>query len=163
MRNAVLPVLALCLAASPLAARKDQTQTTALTLRALAGPAMPYERTEPRGTGGYSSTSCPGSGVYGGYSSPLDFNCQTPYTPPQLFHISIQRVVVHAKFEGNGNAYTVACTAHWNGSGCGRLIPGDTFGVEVRGTTMWVNAPRDGNKGRPIRAKYRILSVRPVQ
>jgi hypothetical protein len=163
MRKAILLVLTLCLVDSSLAARKDQTLTTTLTVRALACPAMPHETTVPRRTGGYGSTSCPGTGLYGGYSSPLDFNCQSLHTPPQLIHITIQRVMVHAKLEGDGNVYTVACTAHWTGSGCGRLIPGDTFGVEVKGTTMWVNAPRDGNTGKPIRAKYRILDVRPMQ
>jgi hypothetical protein len=160
MRKAILLLLALCLAGPPLAAIKDRTPKTTLTLHAVARPAMPYE-TKPW-TGQYSGTSCSGSEMYWGYSSPLDVNCQPLPTPPQAIPITIRRVVVQGQLEGNGKVYTVACTAHWVGSGCGWLIPGGTVGAEVRGTSMWVNTSRGGNIGKPIRVKYRILDVRPV-
>jgi len=162
MRKAVLLVLTLCLAGPPLAAIKQRTQKETLTLRALACPAMPYEKTTPW-TGGYSGTSCSGSGMYWGYSSPLDVNCRPLPAPSQVIPITIRRVVVHGQLEGDGKVYTVACTAHWVGSGCGMLIPGNTFEAEVKGMTMWVNAPHGGNNGKPSRAKYRILDVRPIR
>ncbi len=159
MRNAVLLVLALCLAVSPSAATKNRTQKTTLTLRAVVGPRMPYETTP--WTGGYSGTSCSGSVMYWGHSSPLDVNCRPLPTPPQAIPITIQRVVVQGQLEGNGKVFTVACTAHWVGSGCGWLMAGDTVGAEVRGTTMWVSTHRAGNAGKSMRVKYRILDVRP--
>ncbi len=161
MRKAVLLVLALCLASPPLAAIKNRTQKTTLTLHVLASPAMRYEKTTPW-TGAYSNTSCAGSGMYGGYSSPLDVNCRALPASPQAIPITIRRVVIHGQLEGDGKVYTVACTAHWVGSGCGWLIPGDTFKAEVRGTTVWVNFSHGGGTGKPIRAKYRILEVRPM-
>ncbi len=120
MRKAVLLVLALCLASPPLAAIKNRTQKTTLTLHALASPAVPHEKTTPW-TGAYSNTSCAGSGMYGGYSSPLDVNCRALPAPPQAIPITIGRLVVQGQLEGDGKVYTVACTAHWVGSGCGWL------------------------------------------
>ena len=160
MRKAVLLVLALCLASPPLAAIKNRTQKTTLTLHALASPAVPHEKTTPW-TGAYSNTSCAGSGMYGGYSSPLDVNCRALPAPPQAIPITIGRLVVQGQLEGDGKVYTVACTAHWVGSGCGWLTPGNPFKAEVRGTTMWINASHGGDTGKPIRAKHRILDVRP--
>jgi len=161
MRKAVLLVLVLSLASPRSAAIKHPTQKTTLTLRALASPAMPYGKAKPW-IGAYSGASCSGSGMYWGNSSPLDVNCGALPAPPQAIHITIRSVVVQSQLEGDGKVYTVACTVHWVGSGCGWLIPGDTFGAEVKGTTMWVYAPHGGNPGKPIRAKYRILEVRPV-
>jgi hypothetical protein len=161
MRKVVLLMLVLCLASPRLAAIKHPTEKTTLTLHALACPAMPYGKTTPW-IDAYSSTSCSGSGMDWGPSSPIDFNCGPLPAPPQAIHITIQRVVVQGQLEGDGKVYTVACTAHWVGSGCGWLIPGDTFGAEVKGTTMWVDARRGGSTGKPIRAKYRILDVRPA-
>jgi len=162
MRKATLLVLALCLAVSPLSAIRHRTQKTTLTLHALVSPAIPKEKTTfwigaDRGTG------CSRSGMYGVYSSPLDVNCRPLPAPPQVIPITIRREVVQCQLEGNGKVYTVGCTAHWVGSSCGRLVPGDTLGAEVKGMTMWVNAPHSGNSGKPIRAKYRILDVRPVR
>jgi len=162
MRKAILLALALCLAVSPLMAIRHRTQKTTLTLRALACPAMPYGKTTPW-IGAYSGTGCSGSGMYGSYPSPLDVNCRPLPTLPQAIPITIRRVVVQGQLEGDGKVYTVACTANWVGSGCGWFIPGDTFGAEVKGTTLWVYAPRGGNPGKPIRAKYRILDVRPAK
>jgi hypothetical protein len=161
MRKAILLALALCLAVSPLMAIRHRTQKTTLTLRAVARPAMRYEKTP--WTGGYSGTSCSGSEMYWEYSSPLDVNCRPLPAPSQAIPITIQRVVIQGQLEGNGKVYTVSCTAHWVGSGCGWLIAGDTVGAEVRGTTMWVNTRRGGNAGKPIRVKYRILDVLPVR
>ena len=162
MRKVVLLVLALSLASPRSAAIKHPTQKTTLTLHALACPAMPCGKTTPW-IGAYSGTSCSGSAMYRGSSSPPDVNCGLLPAPAQAIHVAIRRVVVQGKLEGDGKVYTVACTAYWAGSGCGWLIPGDTFGAEVKGTTMWVNSHRGGNTEQPIRAKYRILEVRPVQ
>jgi len=160
MRKAVLVVLALCLAGPPLAATKHPTQKTTLTLHALACPAMPSGKMTPW-IGAYSATSCSGSTMYRGNSSPSYDNCGALPAPSHAIHVTIRRVVVQGQLEGEGKVYTVACTAYWAGSGCGWLIPGDTFRAEVKGTTMWVNARRGGNAEMPIRAKYRILEVRP--
>jgi hypothetical protein len=161
MRKAVFLVLALSLASPRSVAIKHPTQKTTLTLHALPSPAMPSGKTTPW-IGAYGGTSCSGSGTYWGNSSPLDVNCGPLPPPPQTIHVTIRRVVVQGQLEGDGKIYTVACTAYWAGSGCGWLIPGDTFGAEVKGTTMWVNTRRGGNAEKPIRAKYRILDVRPV-
>jgi hypothetical protein len=162
MRKAVLLVLVLCLAGPRSAAIKHPTQKTTLTLHALASPAMPSGKTTPW-IGAYGGTRCSGSEMYWGNSSPLDINCGSPPPPPQTIHVTIRRVVVQGQLEGDGKVYTVACTAYWAGSGCGWLVPGDTFGAEVKGTTMWVNERRGGDAQQPIRAKYRILDIRSVQ
>jgi hypothetical protein len=101
--------------------------------------------------------------MYWGNSSPPDADCGALTASPLTIHVTIRRVVVQGQLEGGGKVYTVACTAYWVGSGCGWLIPGDTFGAEVKGTTMWVDERRSGNAEKPIRAKYRILDIRPVQ
>ena len=162
MRKAVFLVLALSLASPRSVAIKHPTQKTTLTLHALPSPAMPSGKTTPW-IGAYGGTSCSGSGTYWGNSSPLDVNCGPLPPPPQTIHVTIRRVVVQGQLEGDGKIYTVACTAYWAGSGCGTLIPGETFRAKVKGMTMWVNAPHSGNNGKPIRAKYRILNVRPVR
>ncbi len=161
MSKAVLLVLALCLAGPPLAATKHPTQKTTLTLHALACPAMPSGKTMPW-IGASSGTRCTGSAIYWGNSSPPDVDCGALPPPPQAIHVTIRRVVVQGQLDGDGKIYTVACTAYWAGSGCGWLIPGDTIGAEVKGTTMWVDERRGGNGEKPIRAKYRILDIRPV-
>ena len=160
MRKAVFLVLALSLASPRSVAIKHPTQKTTLMLHALACPAMPSGKTTPW-IGAYSGTRYSGSGTYWGNSSPLDLNCGALPAPPQAIHVTVGRVVVQGQLEGDGKVYTVACTAYWAGSGCGWLVPGDTFGAEVKGTTMWVNERRGGNAEKPIRAKYRILDVRP--
>jgi len=161
MRKAILLMLALCLAVSPLTAIRHRTQKTTLTLHALVSPAMQHGKTTPW-IGADKGTGCSGSGVYGGYSSPLDVNCRPLPAPSQALPITIRRVVVQGQLEADGKVYTVACTANWVGSGCAWPISGETFRAEVKDTTLWVFAPRGGNAGKPIRVKYRILDVRPA-
>jgi hypothetical protein len=42
------------------------------------------------------------------------------------------------------------------------MIDGDSFPAEIDGHTMWISARKGGNQGKPIRAKYKILDIRPA-
>ena len=56
--------------------------------------------------------------------------------------------------------YTVRCSAHWVGSNCSWLVPGDRFSAQLQGTTMWVDARKGGNMGKEIRPKFQVLDMR---
>jgi hypothetical protein len=131
-----------------------------LTVRALSYRAIPHERTSYYQTQGQSSTSCYGSGTDLGYSTSISLNCQTVTTPPENIPITVRSLEVYNLVEANGMIYTITCTAHWVGSNCTWLIPGDTFQAEVKDTTMWITARKGGNMGKKIRPKFRILDMR---
>ncbi len=131
-----------------------------LVVRALAYRAIPHERTTYYRTQGYSNTTCYGSGSDWGYSTSLNINCQTITTPPQDIPVTVRSVEVYNALESNGLVYTVTCTAHWVGSKCAWLIPGDTFEAEVSSTTMWVAGRKGGNMGKVMRTKFKILDIR---
>ncbi len=129
---------------------------------ALAYRAIPYESTAYLQTPGYSNTNCYGSGTDVGTLTTLNLNCQTVTTPPSVVPMTVRRVDVYNVVQAGGMRYTIQCSAHWVGSSCAWLTPGDTFRAEVKGTTMRVNGRRGGNMGKAIRPKYRILDVRPI-
>lgn len=131
-----------------------------LIVRAVAYRAIPHERTMHYRTQGYSNTTCYGSGSDWGYSTNLNINCQTVTTPPQDIPVTVRSVEVYNALESNDLVYTVTCTAHWVGSKCAWLIPGDSFQAEVSGTTMWVTARKGGNMGKEMRTKFKILDIR---
>jgi hypothetical protein len=131
-----------------------------LVVRAVAYRAVPHERTTYYRTQGYSNTTCYGSGSDWGYSTSLDINCQTVISPPQDVPVTVRSVEVYNALEANGRLYTVTCTAHWVGSKCAWVNPGDSFEAEVSGTTMWVNGRRGGNMGKVMRTKFKIVDIR---
>lgn len=157
----VVFLVLLCGSLSVAKGAKQDKQT--ILVRALAYRAIPHERTTYYTTRGYSSTSCYGSGTDWGYSTTLNVNCQTYTTPPETIPVTVRSIEVFNALESNGMVYTVTCTAHWIGSKCAWLIPGDTFQAEVRGATMWVSGRKGGNMGKPIRTKFRILDLRAKQ
>lgn len=142
------------------AGQKHENAT--LTLRALAYRAIPHERTMHYRTSGHSNTSCYGSGTDWGYSTTINLNCSTVTTPPQDIPVTVRSVEVYNKLEAEGMVYIVTCTAHWIGSNCTWLIPGDSFPAEVKGTTMWITAHKGGNMGKEVHPKFRILDIRPA-
>lgn len=137
--------------------------TGTLYIKAVAYRAIPYETTAYLQTSGHSNTSCYGSGSVYGYMSTLSLNCQTVVTPPTVIPVTIRRVDVYNQIEAGGMTYTLKCSAHWVGSGCSWLLPGETFQAEVKGTTMWVSGRKGGNMGKSVRPKFRILDIRPTQ
>jgi hypothetical protein len=154
---AVLLLLLVCLGIS---AKDKKAENATLTVRAVSYRAIPHERTTHYRTQGYSNTTCYGNGTDSGYWTSLSVNCQTVTTPPQDIPITVSSVEVYNKVEADGMMYTITCTAHWIGSKCVWLIPGDNFQAEVKGTTMWVNARQGGNMGKEVRPKFRILDAR---
>ena len=141
---------------------KDKHSTT-ISVRAVAYRAIPHERTSYVRTQGYSSTSCYGNTTDVGTWTNLNLNCSTVSTPPTVQPVTIRSIEVYNFVEANGIGYTIRCTAHWVGTACSWLIPGDTFPAEVKGTTMWIIGHRGGNMGKEMRAKYAILDMRPTQ
>lgn len=142
-----------------IALAKDNNKT-GLVIRAVAYRAIPHERTTYYRTQGYSNTTCFGSGTDWGYLTTLNMNCQTVTTPPQEIPVTIRSIDVFNAVQANGLTYTVTCTAHWVGSKCSWLIPGDNFEAEVSGTTMLVSARKGGNMGKEMRIKFKILDIR---
>lgn len=153
-------MLLVCVAsAAPGGGNEKQT----LTVRAVSYRAIPHERTAYYQTQGYSNTSCYGSGTDTGYWTNLNLNCQTVTTPPQTIPITVRSVEVYNRVEAGNMVYTITCSARWVGSRCSWLIPGDSFQAEMSGTTMWILGRKGGNMGKPIKAKFRILDIRPSQ
>lgn len=149
----------LCLSGLLCFARKDDKAS--MQLVAVGYRAIPHERTSYYHTQGYSNTTCYGSGTNWGYSSSATVNCSSVVSPPESYPVTMRSVEVYNKLESSGMIYTVTCTAHWIGSGCSWLTPGDTFQAEVKGTTMWITAHKGGNMGKEIHPKFRILDIRP--
>jgi hypothetical protein len=143
-------------------AAAQHKDTTTLRVTALAYRAIPHERTSTYQTPGQSSTSCYGSGTYTGYFSTAIVNCSTVTTPPTVQSVTIRSIEVFNQVEAGGMVYTVRCTAHWAGSNCSWLTPGDVFDAEIKGTTMWITARKGGNMGKEIRPKFQLLDMRPV-
>lgn len=62
----------------------------------------------------------------------------------------------------SGMQYTISCRANWIGSNCQPMIDGDTFSARIDGNTMWITGRKGGNQGKEVRAKYKILDIRPI-
>ena len=138
-----------------------RTGNSNLFVKGLAYRAIPHESTTYYQTPGQSNTTCYGSGTYYGYSATATVNCSTVTTPPQNHAVTIRSVEVYNQVEAAGMVYTVRCTAHWVGSNCSWLIPGDTFLAEIKGTSMWILARKGGNLGKEMHAKFQLLDMRP--
>jgi hypothetical protein len=138
-----------------------QSAHATVLVRRLGYRVIPHESTTYYQTPGQSNTSCYGSGTYYGYSATATVNCSTVTTPPQNHAITIRSVEVYNQVEAGGIVYTMKCTAHWFGSNCSWLAPGDNFQAEINGTTMWITARKGGNLGKEIRAKFQLLDMRP--
>jgi len=156
----VAAVVLLCLVPVSQSKEKDKQMPV---VRAVSYRAIPHERTTYYQTQGYSNTGCYGSGTDIGYWTNLNLNCQTVTTPPQTIPITVRSVEVYNRVEAGNMVYTITCSARWVGSHCSWLFPGDSFQAEVNGTTMWSLGRKGGNMGKPIKAKFRLLDVRPKQ
>jgi hypothetical protein len=137
-----------------------QKKTTMLTVTAIAYRVIPHERTIEYQTAGHSNATCYGSGIYFGYTSYTAVNCSTITIPPQTRSTAIRTIEVFNQLEADGTIYTVSCSAHWVGSNCSWLIPGDEFWAEIQGTTMWVSTREGGNIGKEIHPKFQVLDIR---
>ncbi len=164
MRNTILLSMLLLLLTGQTSFADDKKKAKeTLIVTALSYRAIPHQKTTYWRTQGSSNTTCYGSGTYWGYSTTINVNCQTTTIPPENIPITVSSIEVYNQVEANGLVYTITCTAHWVGSKCSWLIPGDNFQAEVKGTTMWIIARKGGNMGKEIRPKFRILDIRPKQ
>lgn len=171
MKNRIVFATALLmLLGMPSSFARDK-QTATVVVHAVSYRAIPHQNTTYYTTPGHSDTSCYGSGSgtslnWGFMTSAngsMSINCTTETTPPQVKPITVAWLEVYNLIEVNGMAYTIRCTAHWIGSACSWLTPGDTFSGEVKDTTMWITSHRGGNMGREMRTKFAILDIRPRQ
>jgi hypothetical protein len=109
-------------------------------------------------------------------------DCTTTTTPAKTSSVTTRTTDVSEEVIDSDNmVYTIACTDRPNilaaalvgaaagggaggdstlaGSGkCKPLIDGAHFGAEIKGTTMWVHARKEGRK--VIKIKYKILNIR---
>jgi len=162
MQKIILLGIALLFLAGPASLANDKNkQKESLVVRGLSYRAIPHQKTTYYRTQGYSDTTCYGSGTDWGYSTSISLNCQTTTTPPRDIPITVSSVEVYNQVEANGMVYTITCTAHWVGSKCSWLVPGESFQAEVKGTTMWVRGRKGGNMGKELRAKFTVLDIRP--
>lgn len=114
-------------------------------------------------TVGASNTNCSEVGTIIGNTANAMVNCQTASNAAQTHEITTRSMDVLNVVIAEGMQYTIVCKATWAGSTCAPLTDGDTFPAELDGTTMWVIGHKGGHQGRRVRAKYRILDIRPVQ
>ena len=97
-------------------------------------------------------TSC-----YGSWDS---VSCSSWITPPTSIPINVVSTEVDQQVTVGDYTYTLTCRAHWVGSACMPLRDGDQFLAEIDGTTMRIEGRRNGNMGKQIRPKFRILDIR---
>jgi hypothetical protein len=156
----VIGVLALFSAVVLPSFAAQQKTMTKLTVTSLAYRVVPHETTIQYQTPGRSDSRCYGSGTYFGYSSMVTVNCSTVTIPPETRSTTIRMIEIFNQLEADGMVYTVRCSAHWVGSNCSWLIPGDRFSARMQGTTMWVDARKGGKMGKEIRPKFQVLDMR---
>jgi hypothetical protein len=162
MKISILLMAALLALGGMVSLAKDK-HSTILSVRAVGYRAIPHERTSYIRTEGYSNTSCYGNASDVGMWTNLNLNCSTVSTPPTVQPVTIRSIEVYNFVEANGMGYTIRCTAHWIGSSCSWLTPGDSFPAEVKGTTMWIVGHKGGNMGKEMRTKFALLDMRPIQ
>lgn len=133
-----------------------------LTVTAVAFTANATERTSTYTTPGSSNTNCSGSATTIGSTTTGSANCQTTSSPAQVHQVTSRVVDVMNLVDGEGMRYRIVCRASWVGSNCAPLAEGDSFEAEIDGNTMWLKVRKGGNQGKPVRAKHKILDIRPV-
>ena len=156
-----------------LALAVEGKDTEALSLQAVGYRVITHDWNYSYTTPGRSNTSCYGSastlgnGTINGNAvdwnavTNLSADCQTVSTPPQTYSGTIRHFEIFNALRGqNGLTYIVTCSTHWIGSKCSWLRPGDHFQAEANGNTLWISARKGGNRGKPVRVKYRILDAR---
>lgn len=142
-------------------------------VRAVRHASQVNERTYTYTTPGTANTSCVGGGtgttVGGTTTVNTTANCQTTSTPAQTHQNTLTTVdvsnVVELMFDQNrssGMQYTIVCRATWVGSNCTTLVEGEIFPAEIKGTTMWISERKGGNQAKVVRAKHKILDIRPL-
>ncbi|HKX00260.1 MAG TPA: tetratricopeptide repeat protein [Bryobacteraceae bacterium] len=155
---------ALRMAASWRPPRAKDKEETRVWVRAVSYRAIPHDSTYTRA--GSTDTTCYGSGADSGYYSTARLDCQTVTKPPERWTITTQMEIYNA-VETDLSLYTVRCLSNPlirpEDSACTWLIPGETYAVSIKNTTMAVTYRKGGNMGDVVRAKYRILDVRAKQ
>lgn len=149
----------LLLGASLLCSAKEKNF---VSVRAITHSSQVNERTSTYTTPGTSNTNCSGIGTTLGNTTTATANCQTYSTPAQSHQITSRSVDVINIVELDGMKYTISCRANWVGSNCAPMIDGDVFPAEIDGNTMWIIGHKGGNQGKEVRAKYKILDIRPL-
>lgn len=154
-----------------------------LIVTAVTHESRMKESTDYHTTRGQSTTDCSGTGTDSGAGTTrINMDCNTTSTPPKTSSITTRITEVSEEVRGSDNmVYTIACTDRPNilaaaivgaaagggasgdstlaGSGkCKPLIDGAHFDAEIKGTTMWVHARKEGRK--VIKIKYKILNIR---
>jgi hypothetical protein len=132
------------------------------TVRALAYRVIPQAQTTYYQTGQASSyTSCYGQGQWASYGSFGNLNmttdCNTTYTNPTQIPITWRYADVYNVVETDTQRYVIGCRANWRWSNCSPLVPGDTFSMELEGSTMHVTALKNGKK--QVTIKYTVFQV----
>ena len=174
IRMAVFPFVVAALFG--ISSRADDKKT--LTVTAVTHDSRVHERTSYHTTPEKSTTDCTGTGT----DSTIRMDCNTTSTPATTTSITTRTTDVSEEVRGSDNVvYTIACTDRPNilaaamvgaaagggasgdstlaGSGkCKPLIDGAHFDAEIKGTTMWVHARKEGRK--VIKIKYKILNIR---
>ena len=136
-------------------APKAQVFVTPISYRAI-----PHQTNMTFTLPGHVSTSCYGGGSSWAYTT---VSCSSYVSPPTDIPVNISWVEVYNNVTADdGMAYTIKCTAHWIGSACTWLSPGEQLAAEIDGNTMHVGTRRGGNRGRPIRPKFQILDARRI-
>ena len=158
LRSTVLVMLA-AIGFTPFVSAKDRPKS--LFIRATNHLSRLSLHTSTDMTLGTSNTNCSEVGTTIGNTGTAMANCQTTSTAAQTYQITKRSMDVLNVVIAEGMQYTIVCRASWAGSTCAPLIDGDTFRAEIDGTTMWVIGHR-GDQGKQVRAKYRILDIRPV-
>lgn len=133
---------------------------TSLTVRAITHASQVNEYTSTYTTPGTSDTRCSGSGTTIGNTTDMTANCQTTSTPAQTQTVTRNTVDVVNIVEAEGTRYKIACRANWVGSNCSEMTDGDLFQAEIEGNTMWVFAHKNGNQGKLVKCRYKILDIR---
>jgi hypothetical protein len=152
--------IALILLAAPLlCSAKDKN---IVEVRAITHSSQVNERTSTYTTPGRSNTNCSGIGTTLGNTTTATANCQTYSTPAQSHQITSRSVDVINVVELDRMQYTISCRANWVGSSCAPMIDGDRLPAEIDGNTRWIAGHKGGNQGKAVRAKYRILDIRPL-
>lgn len=175
----VLVFLVTAICAANLRAEDKKT----LIVTAVTHESRMKESTNYHTTPGQSTTDCSGTGTDSGAGTTrINMDCNTTSTPPKTSSITTRITEVSEEVRGSDNMiYTIACTDRPNilaaaivgaaagggasgdstlaGTGkCKPLIDGAHFDAEIKGTTMWVHARKEGRK--VIKIKYRILDIR---
>ncbi len=176
----MLRVTFLFVVAAILATSSSADDKKTLIVTAVTHDSRMNERTSYHTTPEESKTACTGTAT-GDETTRINMDCNTTSTPAKTTSITTRITEVSEEVRGSDNmTYTIACTDRPNilaaaivgaaagggasgdstlagGGKCKPLIDGAHFDAEIKGTTMWVHARKEGRK--VIKIKYKILNI----